>query len=135
MVPTLFPPHCAVILSGSLLGAIFPAKPNCLQRARNVEKYCMWSQVFVVQPADRMELASGLIACAIPLARAGWAWAAAWPGAARAAGANPTAAAAAPVKTVATRIAFREVVVLVAVFMNWPLSGMPLAAATRVSAR
>jgi hypothetical protein len=62
MVPTLFPPHCAVILSGALLGVISPAKPNCLQRARNVEKYCMWSQVFVVQPLDFMEFASGVTA-------------------------------------------------------------------------
>jgi hypothetical protein len=87
----------------------------------------------VVQPVDLMELASGLIACAVPLARARWPWAAAWPGAARAAGANPTAAAAAPVKTVATRIAFREVVVLVAAFMNWPLPGMPLPAASALA--
>jgi len=75
----------------------------------------MWSQVFLVQLLDSM---AGAIARAVPLAKAAWPRAAAWPGAATATGAKPTAAAAAPVKTVATRIAFREAVVLVAVFIN-----------------
>ena len=80
----------------------------------------------MVHPLD---VVSGASARAVPLARAAWPWAAAWPGAATAPGAKPTAAAAAPVKTVATRIALREVVVLVDAFMNLPLPGMPLAAA------
>jgi hypothetical protein len=90
----------------------------------------MWSQVFVVQPADRMDppCTSGAIARAVPVARAGWPRAGAWPAAARAPGPKATASPAAPVKTVAARIAFRAVAVLVPVFMNWPFLA-PLAVA------
>jgi len=72
MFPTLFPPHWAVIASVPPAGFIDPAKPNCLQRSeRKNSLYSMWSQVFVVQPLDCMEFASGLISCALPLAWAG----------------------------------------------------------------
>ena len=95
-------------------------KPKALQRVRNVDSYCTWSQVFVVQPADLMdfECTSGPVVCVVPVARAGWPSAGVWPVAAMAPGVKATAAAAAPVKTVATRIAFREEVVLVAEFMS-----------------
>lgn len=80
----------------------------------------MWSQVFVVQPADRMdpEWRSGVAARVLPPAGVRWFWVGVWPVPAIAPGAKATAAAAAAVKTVATRIAFRGVVVLVAGFMN-----------------
>jgi hypothetical protein len=80
----------------------------------------MWSQVFVVQPADFMSAAvSCMFAGVVPAARAEWPCAGVWPAAARAVpGPKVTPAAAAPVKTIAARIVFREVVVLVVVFMN-----------------